>query len=268
MVKLLVCEKVCIGVDTKIDYAVIASAFCACYASKDEPIDIHVGTVNAGYLITVYADGKTYVEQVEKSEFLFKLCIAVEDVVVSKLCANTFSYAVMHAGCVRVGKSNIMISGRKSSGKSTLITYISQKDDCDYLCDDVTVLQIDKCYSAQLPIRVRDIYVDGLCICNNKNVTYDGIGSRYLYPPVEHPRCVCHNLTHILFPEYNPYVSPVMYRINAVNAFKHLVRNSKGWSSPAELYHITQLYTSNIHSYIMVHNGVESAFEMISEVIS
>ena len=98
MIKLLVCEEACMGIDRDVDYAVIASAFSAHYVSNDKPLDIRVATINSGYSITVYDDGKTWIEHVGIGALLFKLCIAVENVAVSfslfparaKACCTTW----------------------------------------------------------------------------------------------------------------------------------------------------------------------------------
>lgn len=269
MVKLLVCEKVCIGVDTRLDSLEISTTFCAKPALSETKVDISIVPYYNRYVLCVYADDKEFVEHVDGSELLFKLCIAIEDVIVSKLCENFCSYAIIHSGCVKVYNNNMLVVGQKESGKSTLISYLSTKVDFEYICDDSTVLTTDSCFGAQIPIRLRKIFVDGNNMSNMSNITSkssDGINVRYLFNPINNPLCEKFKPTHIIFPKYASCDSPSMLRIEAIDTFRMLIENTKAWSSPNDLYRIARLYAKSIPAYKIRYNNIECAYFMMEEI--
>ena len=268
MIKIMVCEKVCIGVDMQLNHAEILTAFRAKLVSSETKLDIDIVPHKNGYALYVYASDREFIEYINKDELLFKLCIAIEDVIISKLCENISVYAVIHSGCIKVHNSNMLIVGRKESGKSTLISYLSTKTDFEYICDDSTILTSDSCLGAQIPIRLRNIFVDGINICNINNKSSDGINMRYLFVPTNNPLCMEAKPTCIIFPQYADYNRPSMHRINAIDAFKMLIENSKAWSSPRDLYYIARVYALSIPAYVLKYDNIERAHLMIEKINS
>lgn len=171
---------------------------------------------------------------------------------------------VAHGSCVRYLGKNILLLGKRWSGKTTLTHYISTEKSGIYIDDDCVYINENSVIGFSMPLPVRN---PNVCPKNSfflaKTLDTDGI-ERTLFLPPKYLGAVS-GIDVILFPSYKEFGENAIKRINEGIAFKNIISNIRSHNNMHNLFGICNQLARGCLCFELQYTSSENARTLIEK---
>ena len=181
--------------------------------------------------------------------------------------AKALGCTVIHGSCIQVKGKNILLVGKRLSGKTTLSQYLTLEKGGKFLHDDC-IYVVDKTYvgfNMPLPVRsVRNSRCENYFI--GQTIDFDGV-TRYLYSPLS---CVSEmqNVDFIVFPTYNTSGENRIDKLSNAYTFKVIINNIRQHGKMKIMFNDINHLVTFSKSYKIKYTSSERAYDFLEMIIS
>lgn len=223
------------------------------YVNTGDRACIHIQSINNCDFQFLVEDNNKIIEDtiVKSDQVLFRLFVEIEDLMMRQnLHKNGFGLALHGGGVVLNGKAIIVLQ-EKGAGKSTLIAKLTKDKAHRYLSDDLLISDGKNVMGFPLPIRLRQLRVQGLELMKGRiqsGTDYEN-KTRYFYMPEIEAETSAIPVSKILIPHYAPYNSNCIEQVKGIDKARILINQIKKYSNMEQMYNNVLLLSNSVDVY-------------------
>ena len=181
-------------------------------------------------------------------------------------CAQKMNCTVLHGCFVKYDNLNLLLLGKRKSGKSTMLKYFLDFEYSKYLDEDCVYLVNRKFYGFCLPVSMRSDMspnnVERICTFDDEN-SYRYL---YCYSSLKHITC-SEKIDFIVFPEY--FLAQENIQVNKIlptSTFELLLNNVRNSKNVYELYKDLREIAKTVPAYKMVYNNSQHVVDFFKNI--
>lgn len=179
-------------------------------------------------------------------------------------CSSQLSCTIIHGSLFVYKDVGVILSGKRKSGKTTLLKYFTEQLDVKYIDDDSVYYIKNSYWGFNLPVSMRENGGN-----NNVMLTFDEEAHpRYLFF-YDQAKRIGHTekVDYILFPEYSS--EEAMLKIEKLPSsvvFNRLMNNIRGYKGIQNLYNDVSAIVSSTEAYSIKYCHCEQGLEFIEHL--
>lgn len=215
--------------------------------------DIHIHPLNDWDIQFSVEDNHMVIENtvVKTDQVLFRLFVEIEDLLMRKILFKNSSGMALHGGGVVSNGKAILVLQEKGAGKSTLIAKLAQNKAHRYLSDDLLISRGSTVLGIPLPMRLRQLRVQGLDLMGSKTESGMDIDNkiRYFYMPEIEAETFEIPVSTILIPHYDPHSSNYIVKAKGNEKARIIINQIKRYPNMEQMYKNILLLSNSINVY-------------------
>ncbi|MEJ6950337.1 hypothetical protein [Natronospora cellulosivora (SeqCode)] len=224
---------------------------------KNDKADIYIEQHNNNYARIYIKNYGVSGEVINIKYLIFRIFVEIEELFFKKISCNNDKTIALHGGGIIYKDRGILVIQNKGAGKTTLIAKMSSLDNVQYLADDLIICDGTKVQGVALPMRLRNISIDGLML-NGKIVTkcFD-FNDQYRY--IYKPNC-SHEIRSVpigcfVLPDYSANNENKIVELKGKDKINEIIKQTKKTKSLKNLF-LSVLNFKNIPVYKLKYNDL------------
>lgn len=196
-----------------------------------------------------------------KRDWVFHLINALEI-----YYAQVLDCSALHCSCIRAFDKNILIVGKRKSGKTTLVKFFIDNFNAVYMADDCVYIDNGYYFGFSLPIPMRHLlYPKGDLLCT----TFDDEKKPRNLFNIANKFNETKNIDFVLFPQYKYDIENFSCnRIANDELFNNLMANVRNFKSNYLLYKDIFILIKNTEAYRLAYNNCNDVVEWLCNYIN
>lgn len=214
---------------------------------------IHIHPLNDWYVRFCVEDNHVVIENtvVKVDQVLFRLFVEIEDLLMRQMLYKNSSRIALHGGGIVSNGKAILVLQEKGAGKSTLIAKLAQNKTHRYLSDDLLITNGKTVLGVPLPMRLRQLKVQGLDLMGSMTESGLDIDNRirHFYMPTIEAETSEIPVSAILIPHYDPQSSNYIIKAKGNEKARIIINQIKRYPNMEQMYKNLLLLSNSINVY-------------------
>lgn len=180
--------------------------------------------------------------------------------------AKTLRCTIFHGAIVRCWEHNFLFLGSSKSGKTTLINYLVEKENAQYMDDDCIFLLNNGFVGFNFPMAMRcpvESYKK-IFVCSTVDANCD---DRFLYLPKKR-FSNCGGVDHIFFPNFAFKTKKYYCNITGQDSFNQIINNVKSYDDTLEVYKDIRNLIAHAKIFSIHYSSSEDAIVLLKKIIN